>query len=250
MTQPQIMYRWGVKTRWGTGWRWGYGVSDPYVPKGTPLTTTRFTIDTYNDAVVAYTVPGSRIYAITNAGMVTMAFDPAGSIPSESFYLQSPNGQWWVITADGTTGIQTVTQTGGEGQPIGQMLPSPDGRLWYYLVLNDGSLFVQVPAQWFAQGDAVLYDMDNTGLLNTRYNVDGSVPDEVFSLQAPAGPWYQVRVDGTTGNILVTPQSGPGSVIGKTLPSPDGRLWTFSIDNSGTLHLGYQVQAYTVEPSA
>lgn len=250
MTQPQIMYRWGTKARWGTGIRWGYGVSDPYVQKGDPTTTPRFTIDTYNDAAPTYTVPGSRIYSITNMGVVSKAFDPAGTIPSESFYLQSPNGQWWIVTVSGTTGIQTVTPTGGEGQPIGQMLPSPDGRLWYYMVLNDGSLFVQVPAQWFSQGDAVLYDMDNTGLLNTRYNVDGSVPDEVFSLQSPGGFWYEVRVNGLTGDILVNPQSGPGGTIGKQLPSPDGRLWTFTIDNSGTLHLGYLVQTYNVEPAA
>jgi len=250
MTQPQIMFRWGVKTRWGSGWRYGYGVTDPYVPKGDPLTTPRFTIDSYDDALATYTIPGSRIYAITNAGVVSLTFDPGGSIPSESFYLQSPNGQWWVVTVDGTTGIQTVTMTGGEGQPIGLMLPSPDGRLWYYLVLNDGTLFLNTTVQWFSSGDAVLYYMDNTGLLTTRYNVDGSVPDEVFSLQAPAGTWYDIRVDGTNGNILVTPASGPGAVVGKTLPSPDGRLWTFTVDNSGTLHIGYQVQAYTVEPPA
>ena len=250
MTQPQIMYRWGVNTHWGTGWRWGFGVTDPYVPKGDPSTTARFTIDAYDDLAPTYTIPGSQIYAVDNAGTVTRAFDAGGSIPDEIFYLQSPNGQWWSITANGRTGAQTTATVSGESQPIGLVLPAPDGRVWYYLIQNDGTLFLHTKVQWYSSGDAALYAIDNTGLVSTRYDVDGTVPDEIFSLQNPVGNWYQVRVNGQSGDILVTPSSGPTAVIGKTVPSPDGRLWTFSMDNSGTLHIGYQVQLYTVEPPA
>jgi len=249
-SDSSVMYRWGTKRRWGMGWRWGSGVTEPWVQKGDPLTVTRFDVEPYDDQIVAYTVPGSRIYSIANTGIVSRSFDGGGSIPSESFYLQSPNGDWWIVTASGTTGVQSVSSTGGTGQPLGLTLPSPDGRQWHYLIEDDQTLFVMTAVQWFSSGNAALIDLDNTGLLATRFNTDGSVPSETFTLQSPNGNWWLASISGTTGAISVVSTSGAGTVVGMRLPSPDGRLWTFGVSNAGTLTIGYIVQPYTVEPAA
>jgi len=245
-----VMYRWGTKRRWGMGWRWGHGVTEPWVQKGDPLTVTRFDVEPYEDQVVAYTVPGSRIYSIANTGIVSRSFDGGGSIPSESFYLQSPDGSWWIVTANGTTGTQSIASTGGTGQPIGLTLPSPDGRQWHYLIEDNQDLFVMTAVQWFSSGGDELISLDNTGLLTTRYNADGSVPSESFTLQSPNGSWWLVAVDGTTGEISTVSTPGAGAIVGKQLPSPDGRLWTLGVADDGTLTIGYAVQPYTVEPTA
>lgn len=242
------IFRWGADFTWGNGWYWGYGGPDPWVPCDTPLTHARFAIEKYTDLVPTFTIPGSLIYAIDNTGTVTRHFDAGGSIPNETFYLESPNGTWFAITANGTTGAQTVTPVAGPSSHIGLQLPSPDGRLWYYLVFDDGSLILGATVQWFSSGGAHLTAIDNTGLLTTRFNVDGSVPDEMFSLQSPNGTWWTVTIQGTTGNLVVT-QAGPTPQLNLYLPSPDGRLWAFLIDNTGTLMVSPTTQLYTKEPA-
>jgi len=147
---PVIRFKWGVGTKWGVGWKYGYGIADPGFTCGT---VQRYQIE--EGAVVAFVQGGPGLISIDNRGDLTVLYDVGGSLSNQVFYLQAPNGTWWQVTANGTTGALTWTD-GIQGAPVGLQVPSPDGRLWNFSMSNGGDL------SW-SDGDAV-YTIESSAM--------------------------------------------------------------------------------------
>jgi hypothetical protein len=79
----------------------------------------------------------SHLYSVSDAGVLSIAYD---DLPDEVVYLQSPNGQWWVVVANGETGIQTVSTIDTPGDEVGLTLTSPGLIQWVWSIDNNGIL--------------------------------------------------------------------------------------------------------------
>lgn len=93
-------------------------------------------LSSYSQVITAATA-ANRL-SIDNAGLVTVSYGGPGD---EVFYLQSPNGTSWRVTASGATGTMTAID-GPSGSPIGRALTAPNGKAWDMSITNAGVLVV------------------------------------------------------------------------------------------------------------
>lgn len=99
----------------------------------------------------------------------------------------------------------------------------------------------------FVGGGPGLISIDNRGDLTVLYDAGGSLQNQVFYLQAPAVVWWQVTANGLTGALTWT-DNLQGATGGLQVPSPDGRLWNFSMSDAGNLSWSDGDQTFTIEP--
>lgn len=133
-----IRMKYGTGFKWGNGWKWGYGTSEPWVPIGNdPVAVDRFSIESLQDPTPLYSLAESSIFQVDAQGAYSVRYGLG--LPDERFYLVSPNGTSWRVTANGTTGLVTVDD-GLTGTPVGVSLTDPAGTLWLFSVSNTGVL--------------------------------------------------------------------------------------------------------------
>lgn len=150
--------------------------------------------------------------------MISKGYNPGGQriaqgglisdVPVHSITLMSSDGTVWDITI-GTTGILTMTPRAGVIAIISPswysfLMQSPDGTTWRITINNDGS-FTKTPLGIASPGLLSFTLIDANGVpWKTTISNDGEF------------------VSATDIGLLV-------------LQSPDGSIWTLTINNAGIL---------------
>lgn len=130
-----VKTKYGTEFKWGTGWKYGYGTSEPWIPSAG---ANRFTIESLLDPPADFIRDFSTLWYVNAQGVLTNRY---GSYPDEVFYLLSPNGTSWRITANGMTGAVTVVD-GFSGTPLGIQLVNEVGVIFTMSISNGGILSV------------------------------------------------------------------------------------------------------------
>lgn len=132
-----VRFKWGCGHKWGS-WKYGYGTSEPWLPIGSdPTAVDRFTVESLGDTAPTYLLAESSIFQVDAHGSYSVRYGLG--LPDEVFYLLSPNGTSWRVTASGTTGVVTV-EDGFAGSPIGVQMVDSSGTMWTFSVSNTGVL--------------------------------------------------------------------------------------------------------------
>lgn len=69
-----VKVKYGTYRKWGDGWKYGNGTSEPWTPRDTPATASRFSVESLNDSAPAITPEGGVTPSFSSEGAVTPTY--------------------------------------------------------------------------------------------------------------------------------------------------------------------------------